>query len=127
MGLKGIKQLKANNLVSLLVVAVASLMLEVTYFVFIGLSAAAIVLWSEQLGLRPFDLIGGVGLFAALMALELTLVLVFNKPAPFILLFFVPIAIGYIAVKQAYSSEMIREALRAVETRIRTPPFIRLE
>ncbi len=106
------------------VVALASLLLTATYMLFVMFAAAAIVLWSEHLGVQPLQLAGGLGLFGALVVTELTLVLVLDRTGPFILAFLVPAIVGYVAVRQVADSETILKLIRTVESTIRTPAYV---
>ena len=118
---ESIARLRQKGPLSVVIVLVASLLLEMAYFVSAGLVVATIIVWS---GASQSALLGG-GIFAAVMVLEFGLVFVFNKPGPLFVLFSIPAVVGLVSIKQAYSAEMVREIIRQIETAVRTPPLFR--
>jgi hypothetical protein len=121
---EAIKRLKQMKPVNLLVIVLASVLLSVGYFVFVGLASVWIVVVTNGIGYGASSLIGA-GLFLVLVVAELSLVVVFGKPSLFLLLFAIPAVIGIIAIKGAYSSEMAKDVIKKVETAVRTPPLVR--
>jgi hypothetical protein len=104
------------------IVVIASLCLLAAHFVFLGLVAVAIVMPASAVGVSPMAL-SGETVFAAVMAVELTLLFVLDKPAPVMLAFSILFVVGQIATSPAVNSEAIRRLIQRLGEVLRTPPF----
>jgi hypothetical protein len=106
------------------VVAFATMLLMVAYLVFVGIVGVEFA-WvlSVQFNLNLFAFIGGMGIFATVVGVELFILMILGKPSPILLIFSSPFVIGLIALDQTVNSKSIRRLIRHLGETMRSSPF----